>query len=99
MKLENVILLGLIPGPSEPKKVINSYLAPFVNDMLKFWNGVSLWHDFSKRLIPIRMALLSVMCDIPATRMLCGFAGHGASYGCSKCFKKFNWSSADNNWL
>ena len=96
MKLENVVLLGLIPGPSEPKKVMNSYLSPFVNDMLQFWEGVPLWHECTKQLITIRMALLSVMCDIPATRKLCGFAGHSAAHGCSKCLKKFSWSSTEN---
>ena len=95
MKLENVVLLGLIPGPSEPKKVMNLYLGPFVNDMLQFWEGVPLWHECTKQLIPIRMALLSVMCDIPTTRKLCGFAGHSAALGCSKCLKKFSWSSTE----
>ncbi|CAG2254157.1 unnamed protein product [Mytilus edulis] len=28
-------------------------------------------------------------CDIPATRKLCGFLGHGATLGCSKCYKTF----------
>ena len=61
MKFENFVLLGLIPGPSEPKKAMNSYLDPFVNNMLQLWEGVP------KQLIPIRMASLFVMCDIPAT--------------------------------
>ena len=70
MKLENLVLLGLIPGPSEPKKVMNSYLGPFVNDtcMLQFWEGVPLWHECTKQLKPICMALLSVIYDILATR-------------------------------
>ena len=42
-KMENIILLGIIPGPSEPKKVMNSYLGPIVNDMLSFWDGDKLW--------------------------------------------------------
>lgn len=32
---------------------------------------------------------MCVGCDIPATRKLCGFLGHSATLGCSKCFKKF----------
>ena len=43
----------------------------------------------SQTFITIRMALICVMCDIPATRKVCGFAGHSACYGCSKCLKKF----------
>ena len=40
-KMENIILLGIIPGPSEPKKPMNSYLGPFVQDL--FWEGVAIW--------------------------------------------------------
>ena len=57
--------------------------------MLQFWEGVPLWHECTKQVIPIRMALLSVMCDIPTTRKHCGFAGHSAAHGCSKCLEKF----------
>ena len=34
----------------------------------------------------VRCALLCVACDIPASRKVCGFLGHSATYGCSKCF-------------
>jgi len=34
-------------------------------------------------------ALLLVACDVPAARKLCGFLGHGAKRGCSKCKKEF----------
>lgn len=32
---------------------------------------------------------LCVACDIPACRKVCGFLGHSAELGCSKCMKKF----------
>ena len=42
---ENVILLGIIPGPKEPKHT-NSVLQPFVHEMLKLWEGVTMQtHD------------------------------------------------------
>lgn len=37
----------------------------------------------------IRAALLCAASDIPATRKLCGFVGHGALKGCSRCLKSF----------
>lgn len=37
----------------------------------------------------IRAALLCTASDIPATRKLCGFVGHGALKGCSRCLKSF----------
>ena len=39
-KRENVIIVGLIPGPTEPPEVINSYLRPLVCELLKLWSGV-----------------------------------------------------------
>ena len=94
--MENVILLGLIPGPSEPKKVMNSYLGPFVQDLLEFWEGIMIWSNLSQSFVKTRLALICVMCDIPATRKVCGFAGHSAAHGCSKCFKEFQFGICDN---
>lgn len=37
----------------------------------------------------IRYAVLCVACDIPAGRKMCGFLGHSAKYGCSRCLKPF----------
>ena len=37
----------------------------------------------------IRCALLSCACDLPAGRKVCGFLGHSASDGCSRCLKSF----------
>ena len=34
----------------------------------------------------VRMALISVMCDIPAS---CGFSSFNALHGCNKCMKQF----------
>ena len=35
-KRENVILLGLIPGPSEPQYIINSYIKPIIEGRCYF---------------------------------------------------------------
>ena len=39
-KKENVLIVGIIPGPKEPELVINSFLKPLVDELLVFWNGV-----------------------------------------------------------
>lgn len=41
-KRENVILYGIIPGPSEPSLTVNTYLSPAVSELLDFWKGVEL---------------------------------------------------------
>ena len=33
-KRKNLIIVGLIPGPTEPPKTVNTYLAPLVSDLL-----------------------------------------------------------------
>ena len=38
----------------------------------------------------VRCALLCVSCDLPAGRKVCGFLGHGAHIGCSRCLKRFS---------
>ena len=90
-KRENVIIVGIIPGPKEPKLTINSFLRPLVNDLKKFWTGVFVSCDnHPLKCLFIRAALVCCACDIPATRKLCGFMGHTAALGCSKCLKSFS---------
>ena len=36
--------------------------------------------------------MLCVACDLPAGRKVCGFLGHSAHLGCSRCFKRFEGS-------
>ena len=88
-KQENVILVGIVPGPKEPVS-LNSYLKPLVSDLLIFWDGTELdiGHLNCKR--KVSCALLCVTCDLPAGRKVCGFLGHGAHFGCSRCLKKFS---------
>ena len=89
-KMENVILVGIIPGPKEPKLTINSYLAPLVEELKNLWKGVVLDVGLSSLpYISVRGALMCVSCDIPATRKVLGFVGHSAILGCSKCLKQF----------
>ena len=93
-KRENVILIGIIPGPSEPKHNINSYIEPLVEELIEFWEGIPLKvHSNAtteSSIINVRCALLSVACDLPAGRKLCGFLAHSAKLGCSKCLKEFH---------
>lgn len=41
-KQENVLLIGLIPGPKEPDHDINSFLDPMVKELNHFWSGKSI---------------------------------------------------------
>ena len=96
-KRENVILLlGVIPGPSEPPLTINSYLAPIVADLLELWKGVKMKLAHSS--VTIRCALIGVSCDLPAARKVCGFLSHSANLGCSMCYAEFSEGFGSRNY-
>ena len=85
-KPENIILVGVIPGPKEPKMTINSYLMPLTIELREAWEAgfqVQTPEDSSV------CAISCITCDIPATRKVCGFLSHNASLGCNKCLKRF----------
>ena len=90
-KLQNICLIGIMPGPHEPELTVNSYIAPLVQDLLSFWDGVELsvvnGSHIERKVV--RCAIICCSCDLPAGRKLCGFLGHSAHLGCSKCKKFF----------
>ena len=88
-KRENVILAGLIPSLQKEPSSLNAFLAPLVEELQELWKGVRLYTSESpKYKVLIRGALLCSACDLPAARKLCGFKGHNANRGCSKCYKE-----------
>lgn len=90
-KTENVLLIGIFPGPQEPSHGINSYLNPLVEELTKFLQGVTISIHVHSSTVQklVRCALLCVSCDLPAGRKVCGFLGHAAQCGCSRCGKSF----------
>ena len=78
-KWENIIIVGIIPGPEEPKNDINPFLKPMVQELLSYWNGVILEENG----VPChyRFALILLSSDIPATRKCGGFLSHVAKKG------------------
>ena len=94
-KQENVILVGLIPGPSEPEIDSNDYLNPLVKELLQHRKGVEMNLNSLEGKVLVRGALLCISCDIPACRKVCGFLGHCANLGCSKCLKVLGFGAKD----
>ncbi|XP_065892610.1 uncharacterized protein [Dysidea avara] len=89
-KRENIIIVGIIPGPKEPKLTMNAYLMPLVQDLEEFWIGVNIkCNNYIPNTLCIRAAVICCASDIPASRKLCGFVAHSATLGCSKCLKPF----------
>ena len=93
-KPENILLLGLIPGPKEPAN-LNFILEPLVAELKAFWNnGVEISTDCGK--ILARAVLLCVACDTPAARKVSGFVNFNAHRGCLKCLKAFTYAADIN---
>ena len=89
-KEENIMLVGVIPGPQEPSLSVDSYILPLVEELKRsFSEGIPVV-SCNGTSIKIRAMLSCVSCDIPATRKLCGFLSHNAKLGCNKCYKQFN---------
>ena len=91
-KRENMLMVGIIPGPNEPSLDINSYLTPLVLELKEFYNGIPIQctsHDGKYINVTVRLALAGVMCDLPASRKVCGFSSFNALHGCNKCLKEF----------
>ena len=88
-RIENIILVGIIPGPKEPPLSLKFISGPMVEELQEFWYGkeVNLEKGGS---IFIRLAIAFIACDIPALRKVTGFIGHGAHLGCSRCLKYFD---------
>ena len=84
-----VLLVGIIPGPHEPKRDINSFLGPLVEELKLLWSGqlMNIGSLHEQRLV--RCAIICVACDLPASKKVAGFLGHTANLGCSKCLKVF----------
>ena len=87
---KSVIIAGVIPGPHEPSKTVNTILEPFVKDLLALWDGIYISIPSLSLPVRIRSILLCISCDIPACRKVCSFLGHNANLAYSKCTKFFN---------
>lgn len=87
-KMENIYLVGVIPGPNAPSDhEINYFLEPIIDEMLELWrHGVFLSRTSMR---PhghrIRCAIGPLVCDLPAARQMSGFAHYRSRNFCSEC--------------
>ena len=64
---DNIFIVGIIPGPHEPKLHINSFLEPLVRDLMKLWKGITMATPEGDQ--KVYAVLLCAACDIPASRL------------------------------
>lgn len=85
--LENVICVGVIPGPKQFKD-LNSFLIPLLEELLELDSGVETVDrsaDPSNRQFTLRAFLILAFGDIPALSKLLGIKGHNALCPCRAC--------------
>ncbi|KAG9225542.1 hypothetical protein CCMSSC00406_0003045 [Pleurotus cornucopiae] len=86
--VENIFLVGVVPGPDAPSKdQINHVLRPLVRDLLRLWTeGIFLSQTATHpNGLRVRCALLPVVCDLPAARQVSGLGDSGCGQPCSEC--------------
>ena len=79
-KEDNVMLLGIIPGPTEPSLHMNTYITPLVEELKQLDIGVHL-QDGSPLGNIYRFRLFGHTCDLPACRKLGGMVSFSATFG------------------
>ena len=89
--VENMYLVGIIPGPQEPSRhEINYLLRPLVDDLLLFWKRGIYYTKTCRypRGLLVRCAVVPLVCDLPAARQMSGFAHFKSKHFCSLCHQK-----------
>ena len=88
-KWENIIVVGIVPSLDKEPKDLNQFLEPAIDELKALWKGIRLKSCVSRFALTFRAAVISISSDVPATRKICGFKGHSAIRGCSRCLKEF----------
>lgn len=85
---ENIYLVGVIPGLSEPSAIqMNHILSPLIDVLLEMWhNGLFLRHTpkhpFGRR---SRVAVVPLVADLHTGQKMAGFGSRTSTHFCSYC--------------
>ncbi|PPQ81707.1 hypothetical protein CVT24_003288, partial [Panaeolus cyanescens] len=89
--IENMFLVGVIPGPKGPsKEQINHILKPLVDDLCILWDpgyylAATPKYPAGRLIIG---AVVILVCDLLASRQMSGCASHSSNNFCSFCHLK-----------
>ncbi|KAJ6567785.1 hypothetical protein B0H10DRAFT_2356873, partial [Mycena sp. CBHHK59/15] len=87
-RMENIFLVGIIPGPKEPSGAeMNHLLRPLVDDLEEAWTNGFFFTQTAKRISGrrVRCALVPIIADLPASRLLSGLGSFRSTDWCSEC--------------
>ncbi|KAJ3563554.1 hypothetical protein NP233_g8865 [Leucocoprinus birnbaumii] len=88
-KMENVFLVGIIPGPNEPSLTqINHLVSPLVDILLDLWHKGLFLHRTPRHKLGRRIyvAMVPLICDLPAAKKMAGFGSARSNLFCSHCY-------------
>ncbi|CAH9075324.1 unnamed protein product, partial [Cuscuta epithymum] len=87
MKSPYMFLSLIIPGPMCPKKKIDVYLQPLIDELKHLWDEGSITYDVAKNeMFSMRAILMWTISDFPAYGMLSGWSTAGV-LGCPICME------------
>lgn len=82
--VNNLICVGVIPGPKSPKNLA-SFLWPLIEELLELAAGTKAVDARDGIIFSLRAHLLSIFGDIPAVTKFLDFIGHNGRYPCRFC--------------
>ncbi|KAL0284946.1 UNVERIFIED_CONTAM: hypothetical protein Scaly_2833800 [Sesamum calycinum] len=78
MSSKYILLMMVIPDPSNPKHLIDVYLEPLIEELLQLWHvGVRMYDHATDRAFMIRAALMWTVNDLPAYGIASGWSTAG----------------------
>lgn len=81
---ENQIILGVIPGPTQPKDM-NSFVLPIVDELKLLEDGVPAWDGYQMNDFTLRAHPIILQADSPGMSKLINLSGHQSYFFCSHC--------------
>lgn len=79
-----LLCVGVIPGPKAPKDM-DSFLFPFVEELLALMRGVPAFDRRNMRQFVLRAYLIALFGDMSAVAKLMRMKGHGGISPCQAC--------------
>jgi len=82
--LENIICIGVIPGPKAVKD-IDSFLVPLVDELVALERGVKTYDRLARDSFLLQAYLIKLFGDMPAMAKLMRMKGHNGLKPCRAC--------------
>jgi Transposase family tnp2 len=83
-KKENLILVGIIPGPKHPSN-LTSFLQPLIDEFKRLEQGVRAWDGYREEWFTLTASLLHIGGDQPACALMMGMKGPRGKHPCRCC--------------